>query len=146
MDCAARVRTTFSVVCFAGLAAACAQPTRASSPDQLPQKVGAREAGWVGVIDDIRPANPQDTTASGWRAAVRFADSNGQFPDASKRSSVTWVLITAKRIVRNSAGVVVPPPGIVRGDTARFWLRELVQLSDPPQAFADSLHVRGRRS
>ena len=98
----------------------------------------------MAVIDDIQPANPQDTTAGKWRATVRCVDASGRFPDASKRSSITWVLILARRIVRDSSGETVPPAGVARGDTARFWLQALVQLSDPPQAFADSLHVRKR--
>lgn len=69
-----------------------------------------------------------------WFAMVESRDDKGQ-------SHRLQVFISPRAKAKDTQGNPVPLPGIAAGDRVKFWLMDIMRLSEPAQAFADSLQV-----
>jgi len=69
-----------------------------------------------------------------WFAMVASRDDQGKLHRLH-------VFISPRAKARDPKGNPIPLPGIVAGDRVKFWLMDIMRLSEPAQAFADSLQV-----
>lgn len=93
----------------------------------------------VVAILNVSAADSSGGKPRSWFAMVESRDDKG-------KSHRLQVFISPRAKAKDSQGNPIPLPGIEAGDRVKFWLKDIMWLSEPAQAFADSLQVvtRGR--
>lgn len=93
----------------------------------------------IHTVLNITVADSSGGQARSWFAMVESRDDKG-------KSHRLQVFISPRAKAKDPQGNPIPLPGIEAGDRVKFWLKDIMRLSEPAQAFADSLQVatRGR--
>ncbi|MBL0889765.1 MAG: hypothetical protein IBJ19_04050 [Gemmatimonadaceae bacterium] len=88
----------------------------------------------ITTILNITVADSSGGQARSWFAMVESRDDKG-------KSHRLQVFISPRAKAKDPQGNPIPLPGIEAGDRVKFWLKDIMRLSEPAQAFADSLQV-----
>ncbi len=116
---------------------ACGPPPMVSNGEVLAE-AGPNQREVVAILN-VSAADSIGGQPRSWFAMVESRDDKG-------KSRRLQVFISPRAKAKDSQGNPIPLPGIEAGDRVKFWLKDIMRLSEPAQAFADSLQVvtRGR--
>lgn len=88
----------------------------------------------IATILNVTVADSSGGQARSWFALVESRDAQGT-------AHRLRVFISPLAKAKDANGNTIPLPGIAARDRVRLWLKDIMQLSEPAQVFADSLQV-----